>query len=307
MRACFHTAPQRVQHAICMHVLVCLSPPIIAEQLCATRESEESNGRERQIAHTQITHIITHTHTHTRSRGMGALNHKIKKENKTKSRSVGRPAHTHSHCSRKAKHTQRESERSSTQCNENKTETVTVLRPCSQAGRQRCVSCKREHQRACMGVHAYIQWAHYVCASWGEVRARVHARGHTHRESVRRTSVCGRCTALSHSLSRGHHRSRSRTRNNKKKQKRGGGVGDRGAAVAVARCRVYLISGVCTSYGFLFAWRILLMLFLLFFSFLFCFIILFFSSSLFHSCRSFSCMCALDFLLNISGVYFRGT
>ncbi|RNC32443.1 protein kinase, partial [Trypanosoma cruzi] len=42
--------------------------------------------------------------------------------------------------------------------------TVTVLRPCSQAGRQRCVSCKREHQRACMGVHAYIQWAHYcVC------------------------------------------------------------------------------------------------------------------------------------------------
>ncbi|KAF5217726.1 hypothetical protein ECC02_009359 [Trypanosoma cruzi] len=28
----------------------------------------------------------------------------------------------------------------------------------------------------------YIQWAHYVCASWDEVRARVHARGHTHRE-----------------------------------------------------------------------------------------------------------------------------
>ncbi|ESS60552.1 hypothetical protein TCDM_11915 [Trypanosoma cruzi Dm28c] len=75
---------------VCVHVLVCLSAPILAEQLCATRESEESNGRERQIAHTQITHIITHT----RSRGMGAPNHKIKKKNKTKSRSVGRPAHT---------------------------------------------------------------------------------------------------------------------------------------------------------------------------------------------------------------------
>ncbi|RNC34119.1 hypothetical protein TcCL_Unassigned03124, partial [Trypanosoma cruzi] len=31
-------------------VLVCLAAPILAEQLCATRESEESNGRERQIA-----------------------------------------------------------------------------------------------------------------------------------------------------------------------------------------------------------------------------------------------------------------
>ncbi|ESS60893.1 nucleolar RNA helicase II [Trypanosoma cruzi Dm28c] len=50
-----------------------------------------------------------------------------------------------------------------------------------------------------MGVHAYIQWAHYVCASWGEVRARVHARGHTHRE--RRTSVCagGAWLSLPHS------------------------------------------------------------------------------------------------------------
>ncbi|ESS58875.1 nucleolar RNA helicase II [Trypanosoma cruzi Dm28c] len=46
-----------------------------------------------------------------------------------------------------------------------------------------------------MGVHAYIQWAHYVCASWGEVRARVHARGHTHRE--RRTSVCAGGARLS--------------------------------------------------------------------------------------------------------------
>ncbi|ESS55960.1 hypothetical protein TCDM_12538 [Trypanosoma cruzi Dm28c] len=48
---------------VCVHVLVCLAAPILAEQLCGTRESEESNGRERQIAHTQITHIITHTHT----------------------------------------------------------------------------------------------------------------------------------------------------------------------------------------------------------------------------------------------------
>ncbi|ESS60319.1 hypothetical protein TCDM_12162 [Trypanosoma cruzi Dm28c] len=58
-------------------------------------------------------------------------------------------------------------------------------------------------------------------------------QGDTHRERVKEECVCGRCTALSPSLSRGH-RSSSRTRN-KKKQKRGGGVGDRGAAVTVAR------------------------------------------------------------------------
>ncbi|KAF5216537.1 nucleolar RNA helicase II [Trypanosoma cruzi] len=46
----------------------------------------------------------------------------------------------------------------------------------------------------------YIQWAHYVCASWGEVRARVHARGHTQRVSER-TSVCagGAWLSLPHS------------------------------------------------------------------------------------------------------------
>ncbi|KAF5224636.1 hypothetical protein ECC02_002275 [Trypanosoma cruzi] len=49
-----------------------------------------------------------------------------------------------------------------------------------------------------MGVHAYIQWAHYVCASWDEVRARVHARGHT--QSERRTSVCVRAVHGSLSL-----------------------------------------------------------------------------------------------------------
>ncbi|KAF5213802.1 nucleolar RNA helicase II [Trypanosoma cruzi] len=42
----------------------------------------------------------------------------------------------------------------------------------------------------------YIQWAHYVCASWGEVRARVHARGHTQR-SERRMSVCAGGARLS--------------------------------------------------------------------------------------------------------------
>ncbi|KAF5219367.1 nucleolar RNA helicase II [Trypanosoma cruzi] len=50
-----------------------------------------------------------------------------------------------------------------------------------------------------MGVHAYIQWAHYVCASWDEVRARVHARGHTQRVSEGRVCAGGAWLSLPHS------------------------------------------------------------------------------------------------------------
>ncbi|ESS61182.1 hypothetical protein TCDM_11237 [Trypanosoma cruzi Dm28c] len=44
-------------------IFVCLLTSKIAKQLRSKTESKESNGRERQIAHTQITHIITNTHT----------------------------------------------------------------------------------------------------------------------------------------------------------------------------------------------------------------------------------------------------
>ncbi|KAF5216580.1 hypothetical protein ECC02_010617 [Trypanosoma cruzi] len=48
----------------------------------------------------------------------------------------------------------------------------------------------------------YIQWAHYVCASWDEVRARVHARGHTQRVSERRVCVRAVHGSLSLTLTR---------------------------------------------------------------------------------------------------------
>ncbi|KAF5216134.1 hypothetical protein ECC02_011124 [Trypanosoma cruzi] len=53
-----------------------------------------------------------------------------------------------------------------------------------------------------MGVHAYIQWAHYVCAAWDEVRARVHARGHTQKVSERRVCVRAVHGSLSLTLTR---------------------------------------------------------------------------------------------------------
>ncbi|KAF5219110.1 hypothetical protein ECC02_007965 [Trypanosoma cruzi] len=135
----------------------------------------------------------------SKKRGKGALNHNTSKTIKQKKPKRGTTsAHTLIAPVKQNTHTGRERERLPTQCNGNKTETVTVLRPCIQAGRQQCVWCKREHQRACMGVHSYIQWAHYVCASWDGVRARVHARGHTQR--VREGRVCVRAVHGSLSL-----------------------------------------------------------------------------------------------------------
>ncbi|RNC33432.1 nucleolar RNA helicase II, partial [Trypanosoma cruzi] len=71
-----------------------------------------------------------------------------------------------------------------------------------------------------MGVHAYIQWAHYVCASWGEVRARVHARGHTHREREGRVCVRAVHGSLSLTLTRPPPQQLLPHTQHKKKQKR---------------------------------------------------------------------------------------
>ncbi|ESS61008.1 hypothetical protein TCDM_11431 [Trypanosoma cruzi Dm28c] len=80
--ACVHS--QRLQHGMCVHVLVCLAAPIFAVQLCGTKKTKESNGRERQIAHTQITHIITHTHTQPRNGCTQPQNQKGKQNKKPK-------------------------------------------------------------------------------------------------------------------------------------------------------------------------------------------------------------------------------
>ncbi|KAF5219313.1 hypothetical protein ECC02_007739 [Trypanosoma cruzi] len=55
------------------------------------------------------------------------------------------------------------------------------------------------HAWVCM---QYIQWTHYVCASWDEVRARVHARGHTQKVSEGRVCVRAVDGSLSLTLTR---------------------------------------------------------------------------------------------------------
>ncbi|KAF5223663.1 hypothetical protein ECC02_003117 [Trypanosoma cruzi] len=158
--------------------------------------------RQREADRTHANYSYHHTQTHTRSPRNGCSQPQNNEKQNKKPKRGTTSAHTLIAPVKQNTHTGREKERSPTQCNKNKTETVTVLRPCSQAGRQRCVSCKREHQRACMGVHAYIQWAHYVCASWDEVRARVHARGHTQRVGERQVCVRAVHGALSLTLTR---------------------------------------------------------------------------------------------------------
>ncbi|KAF5217989.1 hypothetical protein ECC02_009106 [Trypanosoma cruzi] len=112
---------------------------------------------------------------------------------------------THSHCSRKANntHTGRERERGHPL---NAMETKQKQLRCSahaarQDGSGACRAKESTNGPAwvCM---QYIQWAHYVCASWDEVRARVHARGHTQRVGERRVCVRAVHGSLSLTLTR---------------------------------------------------------------------------------------------------------
>ncbi|RNC36229.1 hypothetical protein TcCL_Unassigned00827 [Trypanosoma cruzi] len=92
VRACFHTAPQRVQHALYVCMCFCVCQLLYLQSSCAPKESPKKATVEREADSTHANYSYHHTHTHA-ARGMGALNHKTMK-NKTKSRSVGRPAHT---------------------------------------------------------------------------------------------------------------------------------------------------------------------------------------------------------------------
>ncbi|KAF5217988.1 hypothetical protein ECC02_009105 [Trypanosoma cruzi] len=164
------------------------------------RESKESSCRERQIEHMQITHIITHA-----ARRTSVLNkHSTSSAIKQKAEAWD-DQHTHSHCSRKANntHTGRERERGHP-LNAIKTKQK-QLRCSAHAARQDgsgACGAKESTNGPAWVCMQYIQWAHYVCASWDEVRARVHARGHTQRVSERRVCVRAVHGSLSLTLTR---------------------------------------------------------------------------------------------------------
>ncbi|KAF5217729.1 hypothetical protein ECC02_009362 [Trypanosoma cruzi] len=176
----------------------CVCQRLYTRRAAVRHKRVQIKQRQRETDSTHANYSYHHTQTHTRSPRNGCTQTKHK-QNKKKPKRGTTSAHTLIAPVKQNTHTGRERGRP---LNAMETKTVTVLHPCSQAGRQQCVSCKREHQRACMGVHAYIQWAHCVCASWGEVRARVHARGHTQRESEGRVCVRAVHGSLSLTLTR---------------------------------------------------------------------------------------------------------
>ncbi|KAF5214678.1 hypothetical protein ECC02_012698 [Trypanosoma cruzi] len=88
----------------------------------------------------------------------------------------------------------------------------------------------------------YIQWAHYVCASWGEVRARVHARGHTQRVSERRVCVRAVHGALSLTLTRPPPQQQPHTQQQQEEAKEGRWCG---RPHCCCRCRLYVLFELC--------------------------------------------------------------
>ncbi|KAF5218126.1 hypothetical protein ECC02_008938 [Trypanosoma cruzi] len=83
----------------------------------------------------------------------------------------------------------------------------------------------------------YIQWAHYVCASWDEVRARVHARGHTQRERERKVCVRAVHGSLSLTLTRPPPQQQPHTQQQEEEAKEGRW---RGRPRCCCHCRLYL-------------------------------------------------------------------
>ncbi|KAF5214228.1 hypothetical protein ECC02_013197 [Trypanosoma cruzi] len=185
----------------CVHVLVCLAAPILAEQLCATRESEESNGKAADSTHANYSYH--HTQTHTRSPRNGCSQPQNNEKQNKKPKRGTTSAHTLIAPVKQNTHTGRERERGRP-LNAIKTKQK-QLRCSAHAVRQDGSGACRAKESTngpawvCM---QYIQWAHYVCASWDEVRARVHARGHTQRVSEGRVCVRAVHGSLSLTLTR---------------------------------------------------------------------------------------------------------
>ncbi|KAF5214467.1 hypothetical protein ECC02_012934 [Trypanosoma cruzi] len=201
-RACvlrLHTTSQRLRYALCACACMFGSADTCRAAVRHKRVRRKQRQREADSTHT----VYSYHHTHTQAaRSMGALNHKTMK-NKQKAEAWD-DQRTHSHCSRKAKHTHRGERERGRPLNAIKTKQK-QLRCSAHAARQDGSGACRAKESTngpawvCM---QYIQWAHYVCASWDEVRARVHARGHTQRVGERRVCVRAVHGSLSLTLTR---------------------------------------------------------------------------------------------------------
>ncbi|EKG00248.1 protein kinase, putative [Trypanosoma cruzi] len=155
-------------------------------------KKQERNGRKRNRRHTRKN---THTHTHA-APGMGALNHNTSKTIKEKQEAWDdQRTHTLITPVKQNTHTGREREVAhSMQWKQKQKQLRCSAHAARQDGSGACRAKESTNGPAWVCMHIYNGHI-IVCASWGEVRARVHARGHTHREL--RTSVCAGGARLS--------------------------------------------------------------------------------------------------------------
>ncbi|KAF5216480.1 hypothetical protein ECC02_010748 [Trypanosoma cruzi] len=198
-----HTPPQRVRHRVCVCACACVfgSAYNCRAAVRHKRVRRKQRQREADSTHAQITHIITHKHTRSPRNGCSQPQNNEKQNKKPKRGTTS--AHTLIAPVKQNTHTGRERERGRP-LNAIKTKQK-QLRCSAHAARQDGSGACRAKESTngpawvCM---QYIQWAHYVCASWDEVRARVHARGHTQGVSERRVCVRAVHGSLSLTLTR---------------------------------------------------------------------------------------------------------
>ncbi|EKF99453.1 hypothetical protein TCSYLVIO_009627 [Trypanosoma cruzi] len=169
---------QHMQHSVCMRL--CVYQRLYLQSRCTEhKRAKKGNGRERQIAHTQITHIITHTHA---AAEWAHPTTKSKRKTKQKAEAWD-DQRTHILITPVKQNTHRGRERGRP-LNAMKTKQK-QLRCSAHAARQdgsgACRAKESTNGPAWVCMHIYNGHI-IVCASWGEATTRVHASGHTHRE-----------------------------------------------------------------------------------------------------------------------------
>ncbi|KAF5220114.1 hypothetical protein ECC02_006910 [Trypanosoma cruzi] len=196
-----HTAPQRKRHGVCVCAFMFVSAYTCVAAVRHKRFQRKQRQREADSTHANYSYH--HTQTHTRSPRNGCSQPQNNEKQNKKPKRGTTSAHTLIAPVKQNTHTGRERERGRP-LNAIKTKQK-QLRCSAHAARQDGSGACRAKESTngpawvCMQC---IQWAHYVCASWDEVRARVHARGHTQRMSERRVCVRAVHGSLSLTLTR---------------------------------------------------------------------------------------------------------
>ncbi|KAF5219589.1 hypothetical protein ECC02_007426 [Trypanosoma cruzi] len=198
VRACIlsvHTAPRHVCACACVFGSAYNCRAAVRHKRVRRRQ------RQREADSTHANYSYHHTQTHTRSPRNGCSQPQNNEKQNKKPKRGTTSAHTLIAPVKQNTHTGRERGRPLNAIKTKQKQLRCSAHAARQDGSGACRAKESTNGPAwvCM---QYIQWAHYVCASWDEVRARVHARGHTQRVSEIRVCVRAVHGSLSLTLTR---------------------------------------------------------------------------------------------------------